>query len=395
LYPDYTFDAPSASGGGGAAAQSSSQATASGGAGPTTSSSTSVSSSSSPTTSVTTTSSSSAGGGPPVEDCLNGLDDDGNGLVDCEDPACIADYECVDAIPPGLGDFGYVGLYDGSDAPPPCEGDVPTKVFDGDADLMWSPATCTACGCMSATGQGCDITVDLDPSTAGLQPLQVANTPCATPATALSTLTVPGMWSGVCFQSETLAGGQLCNGLPCNASVTASAATVSGGACAASGGAPMRPTATFATHGRACRATREGRGCPAGQVCLPKPAPPFEPRVCVGAAGDVMCPSPFVTQIQLNQGMTDTRDCTSCSCGPASGGSCSIAIELDADSGCGNKDVTVNTGSCANIVGNPAIVGRTYSMVTPPSGGHCTPTSTSTPTGSVTADNLTTFCCLP
>lgn len=35
----------------------------------------------------------------PVEDCSNGVDDDGDGLVDCEDPSCASDPNCVVAAP--------------------------------------------------------------------------------------------------------------------------------------------------------------------------------------------------------------------------------------------------------------------------------------------------------
>ncbi|MCO4769307.1 MAG: hypothetical protein KDA24_04700 [Deltaproteobacteria bacterium] len=65
----------------------------------------------------------------PVESCLNGLDDDGDGLVDCDDSDCAADPACVP--PPvencsnGLDDDGN-GLVDCDDAAcaadPACQG---------------------------------------------------------------------------------------------------------------------------------------------------------------------------------------------------------------------------------------------------------------------------------
>ena len=30
-----------------------------------------------------------AGGGPPPEDCVNGIDDNGDDLIDCDDPLCV------------------------------------------------------------------------------------------------------------------------------------------------------------------------------------------------------------------------------------------------------------------------------------------------------------------
>ena len=34
------------------------------------------------------------------ENCYNGLDDDGNGLIDCNDPACVGQFGCVDSCMP-------------------------------------------------------------------------------------------------------------------------------------------------------------------------------------------------------------------------------------------------------------------------------------------------------
>lgn len=35
------------------------------------------------------------------ENCFNGIDDDANGLADCDDPACNALVACVPAVPSG------------------------------------------------------------------------------------------------------------------------------------------------------------------------------------------------------------------------------------------------------------------------------------------------------
>lgn len=39
------------------------------------------------------------GGGGAVENCTNGVDDDGDGLVDCEDPECAGNPACIPAVP--------------------------------------------------------------------------------------------------------------------------------------------------------------------------------------------------------------------------------------------------------------------------------------------------------
>ncbi|RLB64980.1 MAG: hypothetical protein DRI90_03215, partial [Deltaproteobacteria bacterium] len=40
-------------------------------------------------------------GGSGPEDCLNGVDDKGDNLVDCEDPKCQEGFVCVPAVPSG------------------------------------------------------------------------------------------------------------------------------------------------------------------------------------------------------------------------------------------------------------------------------------------------------
>jgi hypothetical protein len=380
FYPDYTFNLPEPSGSGGS--------TSSAGGGEVGGSTSHAGGSSA---------SNGGGGSAPAEDCLDGLDNDDDGKVDCEDPKCAPDYECVGAIPVGWGDFGYAGLYRGTAAPPNCPADLPTTVYTGDTGLDWSNANCSACGCSAAQGQDCELVADLDPSKAGQQPIQVANQPCGMAATQLSTLTVPAAWSGVCFHSENLAGGQTCVGSPCNASVTAAGTIVTGGSCNATGGVPNKPPATFTVHGKACRVTRQGKGCPTGEVCLPKPQGNFEPRVCIGKTGDEACPAPFVTKSLLYDDFDDTRGCTGCSCGAPSGGSCELTIHLHSDAApsCSTEVVSVPTGGCANIPGNQAIRGRSYEVAQAPSGATCSPTQTSTPIGMVVETGPTTFCCLP
>jgi hypothetical protein len=40
------------------------------------------------------------GGGGGAEDCTNGVDDDGDGAIDCDDTDCGA-YQCAPSAPPG------------------------------------------------------------------------------------------------------------------------------------------------------------------------------------------------------------------------------------------------------------------------------------------------------
>jgi hypothetical protein len=93
------------------------------------------------TTNATTTTSDTGGaagsGGGPVggEDCLNGLDDDGNGLTDCDDPACSgAGYSCVPAVP---GAQQYL---------------VPTAQACPSSTAATSLVSCEGCSCTPSVG---------------------------------------------------------------------------------------------------------------------------------------------------------------------------------------------------------------------------------------------------
>lgn len=374
LFPNYTFDLGATGGSGGSPSSSSSSSSGMGGTG---------------------------GTPPPVEDCLNGVDDNDDGKVDCEDPQCQVDYECVDPVPTGWGSPGYVALYEGAfgQTAPDCPDDMPAQVYTGNATLNAQQAICSACSCSAPTGQDCQLTKDLNPAQ-GLQPMQVSNMPCGMSATQLTALTVPDPpWGGACYHDEVLPGGQLCNNQPCNTSVQSSVPTISGGKCDPTGGVATRPPVKWVTQAAACHGTREGKGCSGAQICMPKPQNPFKPHVCVEKPGDVDCPvgTPFQFKNVYYTDVDDTRDCTACSCGAASGGSCEITISLWGDTTigvCTTPVASFKAGQCTNLTGNPDIHGRTDQVTKAPTGGSCQPAGASNPTGQVTEKNPTTFCCL-
>jgi hypothetical protein len=381
FFPQYTYDL-----------MSTTSSTGTGGGSMTTTSASTT------TTSTTTT---GTGGMGPMEDCLNGVDDNGDGKVDCADPECLAGYECVDPVPTGWDAPGYVALYEGPTGmtPPPCPTDLPTTAYTGMGTLQASAAMCSPCGCAPPTGETCDLTGDLDPAKPGLQPMRIKNTDCLTNATNLISLTVPNPpWGGACFHAEMAAGGQLCNGSPCNKSVESLAPTVSGGSCVGTGGTPTKPMPVWAAGSLACSGTRVGKGCTGQQVCQPKPPAPFKGHVCIEQAGDVACPAgPFSSKTVFYGDFTDTRDCTACTCGAASGGNCEITLHLFSDPAvgvCATEVVQLKAGGCALIPANAGIFGWTDAVTKNPSGGGCPPTGQSTPTGSVVPKGPTTFCCL-
>ena len=80
------------------------------------------------------------GAGPILEDCTNGVDDDGDGLADCADPDCAtnpacgggtgpANDLCIDAIPVAEGVFAYDNTGALLDGPIDCDANMSTDVW--------------------------------------------------------------------------------------------------------------------------------------------------------------------------------------------------------------------------------------------------------------------------
>src|SRR5262249_56746911 len=76
----------------------------------------------------------------PDENCLDGVDNDCNGLTDCADPACTAGYRCVAAPPPAWSGFALYA--DRRTAGCPSSFPNATDTFES---LTFAPASCVAC----------------------------------------------------------------------------------------------------------------------------------------------------------------------------------------------------------------------------------------------------------
>jgi hypothetical protein len=370
LFPSFTF---TGSGGGGA------------GGGTTASTTGSVTSS---------TASSGTGGAPPTDNCFNGVSG-------CDDPACSAVTECIDPIPVGWGNYGYVIIGEADPSMPvTCPSYGSTSAFSGFSGLLPGNASCSDCSCDSPTGQTCSITDDLNTVKPGLQFAQVRDVPCANPsATNIHELTAPSPWTaGMCSAIDTAPGGQLCSGHACNVSVYVGLPTVSGGMCNPQGGMLTKQGASWQTAATTCGGFHM-MGCSGGKTCVPKPSAPFVPGTCIGKAGDQTCPAPFTKKHLYYTDFDDSRGCTSCTCGSPSGGACDISISLFTDAACtaANQVVTFSAGTCTDLTGNPTLNGRTNTVASQPQGASCTPDkASSTVTGTVgqRTSTATTFCCL-
>jgi hypothetical protein len=290
-------------------------------------------------------SSSSAGGG---EVCGNGVDDDGNGLVDCADPACSnAGFTC--AAPP-IGWQGPATLVDDPGSNAACPAGFPEAILRGGSAVAGAVAACSACTC-GAPAPACQ-----------MSPLVIYDNP-ACKGSSMSIASPPGQCTPV------LGDVQGVMQLPPIGSST----------CAPSPVTAVLPPPKWTTPRLACGAAAGG-GCSGGSSCAP-PGGPW----CVFHDGDQACPAAF-SQKHLLGDATDLRGCGACSCAPAP---CAATSALYGDSACQSKLADLlNNGACAAQAG----VASVLVTLGPPAGASCAP-SGGAPIGAITLDHLTTFCC--
>jgi hypothetical protein len=308
------------------------------------------------------------------ENCIDGLDNDCNGKIDCADqPACSA-YGC--APPPPSSWLGPALLWTGAGTAtrPACAAGYPTAV-DGFSGLTFANDTCS-CQC-NATGQTCS-------ATALIYATMDCGGACATVALA----------SGVC-STFSCAGEQ--GAWQVSAPVTAT------GQCTpakttVSGGPP-----TWQTSVRLCTSagtTNRAGGCStATDECLPVPTSPFA-ALCVYQTGtQTTCPAPYnhnAKPFVYSTGSTnDGRGCGTCTCGGTpTAGTCSGGVHLYGTTNCSGTAVASGSG-CQQFNdpfgGSAQAVEASYSS-TP---GTCpAPSVMPQPTGAVTATGAFSVCCM-
>jgi hypothetical protein len=339
---DYTFD-----GAGGATGSTTSGASAGGSA--------------ASSGSMTTTASTSSGAGS--EDCSNGVDDDGDGDIDCADSDCgAAGYTCAAAVP-----AGWVGPIVRSSAgvvPAPCGGGFPDAIVKGGASLDAKPATCTACACAQSADEVCSlpkVTLWDDVNCTGTSE---THTPMAV---------------GSCASLDSVD----------TVSVKIVGATAVSGTCAASGGAPSGAGAGWQQAATACGNAVTGKGCSDGGACRPSSPPGYGAEACITHAGDVACPPAYPAKALVYTTIDDTRTCTPCACGGAQGG-CSPQTSLYTGFSCNTAAITVaNDGQCHTLA---HLIADSMKAAPPVVGGTCPP-SGGVPMGSTTAATPETICC--
>lgn len=272
---------------------------------------------------------------PLVEDCQNGVDDDQNGQVDCEDAACVPGYECVPEIPAGLSASWVMDIaYPTAITPPACPDGKPAEI-----DYV-GPAMSTDCGACDCTYSGYT---------------------CTGPSVACA------YYDDVCAGSGNVFAWPKNNcldfpGVPGGFNEFASCKIIEApklatqGTCTATE-STLQNVNTWERQLFVCPAgTSAGKGCANGGACIPKKAGDFaNASTCVLITDPLaVCPAGFTkTEVDAFDDGIDDRACTSCIC--------------DANSViCAGGSATVHDAS-ACMLSSP------YDPVTLPANGDCQP----------------------
>ncbi len=294
----------------------------------------------------------------PAEDCSNGLDDDADELVDCEDHGECGGYMCVPApTDPGL--TGDILLLLDLAAGEACNPAFPTPGPSG-YRVIDAPSPC-ACDCGAPTGQACTASVSLyDTSNCSGSP--VVSSVAAAACTA-------GLGSAT------------------SAKLTS---TPSGGTCQPIALPDVAPT----IEPIATCAVKRGGGCESGFMCMrPALAHSGGPRTCLAKPGDVACADPtFSTKVLVfAEEPVDNRTCSgNCACGAPQGASCTGTASAH-DTACGGASLAELTPGCS-VLSTPTSSTAVDADFTVSSQGTCAITH-QTESGSLQGGAVTTLCC--
>jgi hypothetical protein len=300
-----------------------------------------------------------------VEICNDGVDNDCNGRIDCDDPACTPGWTCTAAaVPSGWHVVEYTET-----TRPPCSGGYgnASPVLDG---LNASPASCD-CSCAITVPGSC---------TSGTFTAKAGS----------------GAALGCNLLSNTYAAdsGTCAGGPPYMPGVAGSVqvlpAPYTAGTCSADAG--VTKGAVGSNEGRVCGvAEATGAGCASGGVCAPAAS---SGAVCIAQSGDVTCPSGYAHKYSVGAGIDDTRSCSGCSCKGTTGSCTGIKLSLFTDTKCGAAgEITLDVDGGCNPVGGPATATyHAYHYEADVTGESCS-ANAATPNGGVSLLDPQTVCC--
>lgn len=240
----------------------------------------------------------------PESDCLDGVDNNGDGLADCQDPTCAAVTMCVPAVAVG----NEIGIFPTGSCP--ATGFTVTSTQH--QNLQTQP--CGGCGCkidttcqLSLKGYSGDTCGGSNTVNFNLEGNSTGVGTCAAPSPAVKPASLK--YSSISHKSST---------------------------CVATTG-PSTPTPTWGTTKTYCGAARQSSTCPINQVCVPKPpqATPVCVRVPSAGAG---CPAGYPNTQGTWYAAFDPAQCECGSCMKTKDGSCpstiGVRIDMFGQTGC-------------------------------------------------------------
>jgi hypothetical protein len=301
------------------------------------------------------------------ENCLNGIDDNCNGLVDCADPACQgAGFFCTAAAIPS----GWTLVAFSATTRPSC----PTQYASEQAivsNLAGGPDTCS-CNCSGSAA-----------SCGGTAIYQGFPNACASGAVTVSL----GVNNGACTGTSTSVTSGHFYTLP------GSNAVAQQGTCSGAGAVASAPAPTFDAGATCAAPSQLGAGCSSG-VCAPATGTAF--GACIAHPGNVACPTfGYVKQTLVSTGSpgyVDQRTCGSCPC--ATGLSCGAVSNVALYTGGNCTGSGFNVGGVCGVINATASIASYKVSYSVSGNATCQPTGSSTSTGSVVLDsNVETICC--
>jgi hypothetical protein len=274
--------------------------------------------------------------------------------------------DAICAPPVSFGWSGPYALYEAAGSPPPplpsCDaGAFGNHIDDGFEGLDAGPAQCS-CACGPVTGASCGPPlISFFSDQRCTQSCSPASQTVATTCTRLNIDTC----GGVHF---TLEGGAASGTCVPEASTTLAPPVLGGNARIC--GLPSSPTTS---------------GCVGGTLCVPSP---LEGALCVAQAGTWACPAGYPALHMYYTSYSDTRSCTSCTCGLPTGIACSATLSTFGDTNCtGGFGSSSAPAQCSG-----AGVRSAMTTATTATGGNCAPSGGQS-AGGVTPTAGRTVCC--
>lgn len=244
---------------------------------------------------TTSTGTGGTGGAGPVEqNCLNGVDDDGDTLTDCDDPDCAA-FSCVPSVATATAYVALLGRGELCDAPGVSE------------TVKW----CEGCSCNEYAGT-CSFTAEVHNDPGCNSYITTENSPVCRDTQGVS------RWIEATTNPNN------------DASCTPASAEVP------------------ATAASACSLAQAGR-CSGGEACVPASLATSQ-QSCVLLPGRVECEAPYTERRIVYQGASD--QCT-CSCPAAALQGCaatSIVVSASTND-CGTQDNLVAMDGVCHATG--------------------------------------------